>query len=75
MKVGDLVTAKSKSLGVFGTNKSGEFIIIKPNAPPQIVTRVIKIKDCKLTEAEIHLPWRNEKYIVNISDIKVFSEV
>ena len=75
MKVGNLVTARSKSFGAVGTNKTGEFIKIKPNAPPQIVTKLIQIKDCKLLEVEIYLPWRNEKCIVNLRDVKVFSEV
>jgi len=75
MKVGNLVTAKY-ARAIWGTNfKTGEFIKIKPNAPPQIVTKLIQKKDCKLLEAEIYLPWRNEKCIVNLRDIKIFSEV
>ncbi len=71
MKVGDLVTPNDWGFGV--NLETGEYIRIKPGAPPQIVTKLIKVKDCKILEAEIYLPWRNEKCRVTGSEFKVIS--
>lgn len=76
MKVGDLVTAKDHALGIYGINyETGEYIRIKPNAPPQMITKIIQMKDCKVLEAEIYLPWRNEKCRVTCDDLLIVSEV
>lgn len=72
MKVGDLVTAKNHTLGIYGVNlETGEYIRIKPNAPPQIITKIIQTKSCDGLEVEIYLPWRNEKIRVTGSNFTV----
>tara|TARA_R100001509_G_scaffold73415_1_gene40979 strand:- start:9192 stop:9413 length:222 start_codon:yes stop_codon:yes gene_type:complete len=73
VKVGDLVVPQDWGYGV--NLQTGEYIRIKPEAPPQIVTKLIQMKDCKVLEAEIYLPWRNEKCRITSSDFKVVSEV
>ena len=60
MSVGDLVVPVDPVASI-GVDYEGGFIYIKPDAPPQIVTKIIKNKDQKLFEAEIYLPWRQEK--------------
>ena len=37
--------------------------------------KLIQMKDCKVLEAEIYLPWRNEKCRVTGSDLLIVSEV
>ena len=76
MKVGDLVAVKAHAIGtVCGINfETGEYIRIKPTAPPMIVTKLVpKTVHHRGGSAEVYLPWRSERCRVAKCDVVVIS--